>query len=77
MILETVVQRQGNSRVIILPKSLGLNLREKVKVLILRKETVTVKEMAGLFQRPLKPLDVDRLREKVKAELWGEEGAVL
>ena len=72
MILETRVKKQGNSNVIILPKSLGLKPNDKIKVIIIDKKVSRVKDIAGISKRSLQNLDTDKMLRKVKKELWSE-----
>jgi len=72
MIIETVVKKQGNSNVIILPKKLGLKPTDKVRVLVLNDKVAKVQDIAGVFRRKLAAIDTDNLLKKVKKDLWGE-----
>lgn len=72
MIIETVVKKQGNSNVIILPKKLGLKPTDKVRVLVLNDKAAKVQDIAGVFGRKLAAIDTDNLLKKVKKGLWGE-----
>ena len=72
MIIETKVKRQGNSNVIILPKKLGFKPEQEVKVMILNKKAATVGDIAGLFEKELKGIDVQKELKKMKREIWRE-----
>ncbi len=72
MIIETVVKKQGNSNVIILPKKLGLKPADKVKVLVIDDKVAQVQDIAGMFKRKLARVDTDKLLKNVKKDLWGE-----
>ncbi len=72
MIIETTVKKQGNSNVIILPRSLGLKPADKVKIMIISPHISKVEDAAGLYKDQLKKIDTDKLLKEVKKELWGE-----
>lgn len=72
MMIEAEVKKQGNSNVIILPKRLGFKPSDRVKVLIVKEKVSTVNDIAGLFKKKLKNIDIDKSLKEVKRELWGE-----
>ena len=72
MIIDTEVKKQGNSSVIILPKQLGLKPKQKIRVLIMKKDRAKVKDIAGMFKKELQHKDTDKVLKEVKKELWGE-----
>ena len=72
MILETRVKKQGNSSVIILPKSLGFKPRDKINIIILDKKVSKVKDIASMFKKELANVDTNKELRKVKKDLWGE-----
>ena len=69
---ETKVIKQGNSNVIVLPKRLGLEPKDIVKILVVSDNVSKVSDAAGLLKTLFKKISTDQMLKKVKKDLWGD-----